>query len=239
MVKAEAKKHNPPPEQKPAKGETVSHLQPLADRQSQSAEPKVKNNPESNPKITVLAESHKLDKGKPGSPDETISGINIPSSDPAGGKHTIPAGSSEPREPLIMPESRVAETSQNSSPHNAGPGVKADAPTPGANGSVAGKETESTMNTKQPTETGKPSSGQTGAKQEPGKSVLPETKETDGGQKSRGQRMTADGLSDLFAKSTVEESDASRLALEMDDVDVKDLLKEGSVLVEKMRKQKA
>ena len=78
---------------------------------------------------------------------------------------------------------------------------------------------------------------QTQPKQAPLKTMPPESEKTKN-QEPHEQKATAGDLSDLFAKNIVEENEAGRLAEEMEDVNVDDLLKEGLKLMKKLGKPK-
>ena len=79
---------------------------------------------------------------------------------------------------------------------------------------------------------------QTQPKQAPLKTMPPESEKTKN-QEPLVEKKTASDLSDLFARNTIEENEAGRLAEEMEDVSVDDLLKEGLKLMGKLGKQKS
>jgi hypothetical protein len=240
-VGSQAGKIEAPLNREPVKAESTTQAQLPAEPKAKTIKPIRRRIPRVNMKIKLRKGAK--DKVTQVEPNEAITDERVPSPAALKGDNVSPPESSPSAKPPTLSESPVSEV-----PHNLP--LDIPNPEPKANNAVSAandethktelekKEPESHMDAKQPTtELAKSSSEQTLALLEAVKPAPQEPSKT-GTEEPRERKAPAGDLSELFSKDTVEEDQASKLAEEMNDVDVKNLLEEGLSLVSRLKKTK-
>lgn len=132
------------------------------------------------------------------------------------------------QEKLIVNELKSREDNANrSSPDNTIPAVESIEPVLVSEGTKILEESEPSMDTKRGTEVKKASS------ESPAVNANSHKNNQD---LSQTKKLSMGDLSDLFAKSSSENTETNKLATEVSDIDINELLQEGKVLLGRLRK---